>query len=570
VAGLRVGDLTYTRMNLYRLILKKSGGMALLALLAGLVSGISGAGLIALINKILQSQGDRLTYVASFATLCSVVLLTRIASGVISIRFGQKTIFDLRLELSRRILSAPLARLEEVGTHRLMSSLTEDVAVINNSIISIPIYFTNIATVAFCLAYLGWLSWPVLLIALGVALVGAFSHNLATRRAIKSMKSAREQQDSLFKHFQALIEGAKELRLNADRRKVFIGALRVTAASFRRHILVGTGIYSAASSWAQTLYFILIGVLLFFGPRLDFISAGSLTGCVLIILYMRGSLEALMGIFPALGRTNIALKRLEEMKVMLAAGSDDSEPAPIRRGWQRLELVNATHIYRKDDDERGFVLGPINALFRPGEIVFLIGGNGSGKTTFIKLLTGLYAPEQGEVLLDNRLITDTDREAYSQYFSVVFSDSYLFDSLLGLAAVGLDARAGDYLVKLQLDQKVQIKDGKLSTTKLSQGQRKRLALLTAYLEDRPIYIFDEWAADQDTVFKAVFYNQFLPELKAQGKAVLVISHDDHYYHIADRIIKLDCGKIEYDKQADDALLASLSTQALGRRSTFAD
>jgi putative ATP-binding cassette transporter len=68
-------------------------------------------------------------------------------------------------------------------------------------------------------------------------------------------------------------------------------------------------------------------------------------------------------------------------------------------------------------------------------------------------------------------------------------------------------------------------------------------LLTAYIEDRPIYVFDEWAADQDPFFKRVFYYNFLPELKARGKAVLVISHDDRYYNVADRIIRLDCGSV---------------------------
>jgi putative ATP-binding cassette transporter len=96
---------------------------------------------------------------------------------------------------------------------------------------------------------------------------------------------------------------------------------------------------------------------------------------------------------------------------------------------------------------------------------------------------------------------------------------------------------------------VQVKDGTLSTIELSQGQRKRLALLTAFLEDRPFYIFDEWAADQDPFFREVFYLQLLPELKAKGKTVLVISHDDRYYSLGDRIIKLDYGKIEFDNPA---------------------
>jgi putative ATP-binding cassette transporter len=176
-----------------------------------------------------------------------------------------------------------------------------------------------------------------------------------------------------------------------------------------------------------------------------------------------------------------------------------------------------------------------------------VGGNGSGKTTLAKLLAGLYIPESGEIRLNGQLITDDLREHYRQYFSVVFSDFFLFESLLGLDDSELDSKARDYLSKLQLEHKVNLENGVLSTTDLSQGQRKRLALLTAYLENRPIYIFDEWAADQDPLFKEIFYYQLLPELKARNKTVVVISHDDRYYHVADRIVKLDFGEIVRDE-----------------------
>ncbi len=135
----------------------------------------------------------------------------------------------------------------------------------------------------------------------------------------------------------------------------------------------------------------------------------------------------------------------------------------------------------------------------------------------------------------------------AEYFSVVFSDFYLFDALLGLRGADLDARATRYLMELELDDKVQIRDGAFSTTALSQGQRKRLALLTAFLEDRPIYVFDEWAADQDPHYREIFYRRLLPDLKARGKTVLVISHDDRYYHLASRIIRLEYGKVGVDK-----------------------
>ncbi|MGH7968533.1 MAG: cyclic peptide export ABC transporter, partial [Limisphaerales bacterium] len=211
--------------------------------------------------------------------------------------------------------------------------------------------------------------------------------------------------------------------------------------------------------------------------------------------------------------------------------------------FERLDLKSVLHSYHVEQDDTQFVLGPVSLTFRPGELVFLVGGNGSGKSTLAKIIAGLYIPEAGEMRLDGKLVTDANRDEYRQLFSAVFSDFYLFEHLLGLERPDLDAQARGYLEQLHLNHKVRIRNGALSTTSVSQGQRKRLALLTAYLEDRPFYLFDEWAADQDPHFKSVFYTQLLPELKARGKTVLVISHDDRYFHVADRILKLDYGKL---------------------------
>jgi putative ATP-binding cassette transporter len=180
--------------------------------------------------------------------------------------------------------------------------------------------------------------------------------------------------------------------------------------------------------------------------------------------------------------------------------------------------------------------------------VFLVGGNGSGKTTLAKILLGLYEPESGELRLDGERITRERLDDYRQNFSVVFSDSFLFDRLLNVEDRRVRERAQSYLHRLQLDHKVKIEDGKLSTIELSQGQRKRLALMTAYLEDRAIYILDEWAAEQDPGFKTLFYHELVPELKAKGKTVIVISHDDRFFGVADRIIKLERGRLEYEQR----------------------
>jgi putative ATP-binding cassette transporter len=233
--------------------------------------------------------------------------------------------------------------------------------------------------------------------------------------------------------------------------------------------------------------------------------------------------------------------------------------APSMR-MDRLELSGVTHTYFREREDENFVLGPINLKFNPGDLVFLIGGNGSGKTTLLKLITGLYVPEGGEIRLNGKVINDQTRDSYRQHFSVVFSDFFLFETLLGLDTNDLDEEARRFLVQLQLDHKVKVKDGALSTTELSQGQRKRLALLTAFLEDRALYVFDEWAADQDPYFKEIFYFQILPELKARGKTVIITSHDDRYFHLADRIVKLDYGQIDSDQYVASLPLASVSMQ----------
>jgi putative ATP-binding cassette transporter len=216
---------------------------------------------------------------------------------------------------------------------------------------------------------------------------------------------------------------------------------------------------------------------------------------------------------------------------------------PTASPWEPLELDGVTFAYQADADGQAFTLGPIDLALRQGELVFIVGGNGSGKSTFVKVLSGLYRPQLGTIRLKGEAITDETSAWYRQHFSAIFSDFFLFDKLLGLQSPDLQERTDRYLVELELQDKVHVKDGVFSTTALSQGQRKRLALLTAFLEDRPIYIFDEWAADQDPHYREIFYRRLLPELRELGKMVVVISHDDRYYHLGDRVIKLEYGKL---------------------------
>ncbi|MGW4633603.1 ATP-binding cassette domain-containing protein [Nocardia sp. NPDC004415] len=194
-------------------------------------------------------------------------------------------------------------------------------------------------------------------------------------------------------------------------------------------------------------------------------------------------------------------------------------------------------------EDSGFRLGPIDLVFEPGQITFIVGGNGSGKSTLAKLITGLYVPRTGSLSLNGERIDHDNIEWFRQNSSAVFTDFHLFEDYLGFDRPGIDEQVQRYLDELQIAHKVTVRDGRLSTVDLSQGQRKRLALLTALLEDRQIYVFDEWAADQEPRFREVFYREILTELKRRGKTVIVITHDDRYFDCADQLVKLDFGLV---------------------------
>lgn len=543
----------------------------LLAVLAGISSGIASVGLIAVIDLALKPQtashsGSVWTLGWSFAALCLVKLATGFGAQVLMIRLAEQAIWQTRLRLSRQILSAPLRHLEEAGSPRLMAALTDDVGAITNAFIIIPLVCINLAVVAGCLAYLGWLSPLVLLTVVVLMAVGIVTYRLPIGWALRYFRRAREQTDALYGHFRALTMGAKELKLHYHRRQAFVAdLLEPTAISLRSHNIAGSTIYAAAAKYGNILFFVFIGVLLFLLPGWISLKEGALTGATLTILFLMAPLESIMVALPAIGRAGVALRKIDSLGLSLTAQSDDLNlPAPARPNadWQQLELAGVTHSYRTDNADRDFTIGPLDLTLRRGELVFIIGGNGSGKTTFAKLLTGLYAPETGEIRLDGRAIGEENRSHYRQQFAAIFSDFYLFEQLLGLQNSALDEQARAHLRELQLDNKVQVKDGGLSTIELSQGQRKRLALLVAYLEDRPVYLFDEWAADQDPVFKEVFYDRILADLKMRGKTVIVISHDDRYHHVADRIIKLEYGKVEYDRRNEAVAQAAPAGQSV--------
>jgi len=520
---------------------------------AGVLAGITSASLIALIAVFVANpQNPTLGFVLTFVGLSLFDMAAVFVANTLSVRLSQATVLDLRMRICRKVLSAPLRLLEEIGQARVMAVLTQDIPDITAALLQVPQLCIHLAVLAACLIYLGWLSPLMLLILTSILGAAVLVVNRLERKGQIYIKDAREELDHLQSHLHALSDGAKELKLHRPRRESFYSDVLWTSATKLKTLNVrGQTWYSFLNSWVQVIYFFIIGLILIALPSLV---SGEyrqiLTGYALTILFMRGHIMGAMVTIPLIARARVSLRKVEDLGLSLApvdAQVDTTAVTQTIDSWNILELRAATHTYYREKEDSNFVLGPVDITLLPGELVFLVGGNGSGKTTLAKMIAGLYASEEGELLINGVPVTEKNQDDYRQLFSGVFSDFHLFEILLGIEKVNLDERARAYLEEFHLEHKVQVKDGVLSTTKLSFGQRKRLALLTAYLEDRPIYIFDEWASGQDPVFKEIFYLKLLPELKAKGKTVLVVSHDDKYYSIADRIIKLENGRVEYDE-----------------------
>ena len=539
-----------------------------LSAVTGISAGAATVALLGTINGVLNQPGGLAGgLLLTFIGLCGVALFGRMASDVSTNFVGQRLVAQVRKSLAQKILAAPIDALERYRTHRLMPVLSQDVDMISDVAFALSGMLISLAVALGCLGYLAYLSPPLFGLMLVALVIGISVQLMAQIRGEAGFWKAREQEDQLHKAYRAISEGAKELRMHRTRRtRMFSGQIERIVDTIR--VVNGRAIntYVIATAFGSALFFLLIALILgwaAFQPT----EPAVLSGFVLVLLFLKGPLDQIALLLPGVGRAKVAFQRIGDLSARFAT------PEPhlhLERASNGVILKNEIGMrgvrYAFDAPEGGeaFTLGPIDLKLRRGEMVFVVGDNGSGKTTLIKLLLGLYAPQSGDVLIDGSVVKPEGRDDYRQLFTTVFSDFYLFEDLVageesegGAGMEVLPETALPYLERLEIAHKVSLKNGAFSTTDLSTGQRKRLALVHAYLEGRPVLVFDEWAADQDPTFRHLFYTELLPELRAKGHLLVGISHDDRYFHLADRVITMHAGKIAEDRvrEAQESLAA---------------
>lgn len=532
-------------MELLRVVFKQYRWPFLGVMLLSLFSAVLGIGLIAFINlKLIETTHGSLSVLPQFLGLLLLLMAVTLGSQLALTILGHHFIYRLRGQFIKRILDTDIERIEQIGNAQLLASLGSDIRNITLAFVRLPELVQGIILTLGCAAYLAWLSPEMLLVTvvwLLITIVGGFK---LVSHVYSHLAKVREAEDKLQTDYQKVIEGRKELALNRERaRHLFDDVYRKDAEEYRHHIIRADTFHLSAVNWSNIMMLGAIGLVFFMANTLGWSNTDVAATYSLTLLFLRTPMLQAVGALPTLLSAQVAFGKLKALK--LAEYHEAFTPPVVTQHWQTLELRDLAFSYEGKDDHDGFGVGPLNLTITRGELVFLIGGNGSGKSTLAMLLTGLYQPRSGQILLDGVAVTMQNAEQYRQIFSAVFTDFHLFGQLMGPQGKMPDPLlVEDWLQRLNMKEKLQFSGNEVTNLQLSAGQRKRVALLLAAAEGRDFLLLDEWAADQDPQFRRTFYRELLPQLRDMGKTVLAISHDDHYFEHADRLLEMRQGKLK--------------------------
>ncbi len=513
------------------------------------ISGMANSLLLGIINHATEAvinQEDLTQYFLIYIIAFALFLYGQWYAFERTILIIQDAIFQTRTRLTQKVLQVELTFMEEMGGTTLYGRLTQNDTLISQAMPQIVGAFQVFILMIFSLIYLGYISPISFIMTLAAAGIGIAYFIMESHAIHQSLNKVKEKEETYFKSIAHLVNGFKEIKINQSKGRDLLH--QIAAASLSAQNIKSTIAKKESRSWGFGRLFIyaLLPIVVFIIPNFSHEHVENIAKISATLLFLIGPSTILVNMIPLLNRVNIAIKELflleATMDEAIAHAQDTSLDETGLTDFKNIHIDNLNFTYPNQSDT-AFTAGPFKETINKGELLFIIGGNGSGKSTFLKLLTGLYYPNSGQLRVDHLPIERSLYPAYRNLFSIIFTDFHLFDKFYGVKDIDV-AKVNEWLKKLRMQHKVKYQNGGFTSTNLSTGQRKRLALITAMLEDKPILVIDEFAADQDPQFRQYFYETLLGEIKNMGKTIIAVTHDDHYFHVADRVWKMDEGRIE--------------------------
>lgn len=457
----------------------------------------------------------------------------------------ERAIHRVRSRLVKRVCEADFVHVERMGQDQLHESIVQATGVLSQNSQSIAFALTSAVTTTLMLAYILSLSVMAFVILLIGGAVGSFIYyRLGAQVAAKFAENMNHERSS-YNAMKDLLDGFREARM-WDRRAAAMRSrfARLCEVSTAARISLHAGLFSQII-FGQVAFYFLLGLIVFIVPTYAPDFSTDILKISAAVIFIIGPLGTTIQSLSVLAAGKASAQRMWELDAKLEKIRDPAfvnESAPLPKDFEKIALTSVSFSYPPIGEEAPFGVRNIDFQVSRGEVVFVTGGNGSGKTTFLKLLTALYAPSTGQLMVDTNGVGDANRSSYRELFSVVFTSQHLPQRIHGIDTPQPE-EVRKLLEWMEISNIVSIEGKRISTTRLSSGQRKRVQLVAALLEHRPILVLDEWAADQDPAFRAKFYTEIIPALKRQGLTIIAVTHDDHYFFSADRCVSFEGGEI---------------------------
>jgi putative pyoverdin transport system ATP-binding/permease protein len=517
------------------------------------VAGLSSAGVLAIINAAADAVEQRQPTTTFFFAFVAIVVLYVISKRFImltAIRETEQIVHKIRVRIVDHVMRSDLLALEKIGRGNIFASAGKETRTISQAAFLLTNAAESLAMLVFAVLYLAYLSMAAFVIGAVFVTLAVVIHFRKTRTIDAELRDAINQENTCLDDLNDFLAGFKETKVNAARAAdMFRNFQRQSSLAAEKQTTTQSRM-AEHFTLTQVMFYLLIATMVFVVPIFSEAFGNVVVKTATAVLFMIGAITTIVTTVPIVVQANAAagnVRAIEQQLVQTARGPQTqalAEQEPVR-AFQEIVFENVIFEHRDAHDNASFSLGPLNLTLRAGETVFITGGNGSGKTTLMRLLIGLYRPTTGVIKVDGKIVDEKAIDAYRNMFGVVFSDFHLFKRLYGMMEAAQD-KIDALLAKLEIQDKTRVVNGVFDTLDLSGGQRKRVALVVAMLEDRPAIVLDEWAADQDPVFRKKFYEEMLVELKRKGKTIIAITHDDHYFHVADRQIRMEYGQVAAD------------------------